>query len=360
MEAIERCRTAALGGHLEVCSACGHESPAYNSCRNRHCPKCQGLRQLRWLEQRKARLLPTHYFHVVFTLPRELHPLALRNRRLVFGLLFAAAAQSLLALGQDSKHVGGQLGISAVLHTWSRQLLFHPHIHCIVTGGGLSADGQQWHRARKDYLFPVRALGALFRGKLLAALDRARRDGQLRLPAVDNDFDALLSALYRKHWVVYCKRPFGGPEQVYRYLGRYTHRVALSNHRLVAVTDEQICFKTRDGATTSCSPEQFIGRFLLHILPPHFVRIRHFGLLASGNVTTKLARARRLLAQAAPATLSCDAPTTDAARLDWQSLLLLHYGLDLATCPRCGSRARRRVALRPSRAPPSATTPVAA
>src|ERR1700689_1397644 len=219
---IERCRTAALGGHLDVCTACGHEKPSYNSCRNRHCPKCQALAQARWIDKRVERLLPVHYFHVVFPPPSELRGVAMRSRELCFDLLFASAAETLLALARDPKRLGAELGVTMVLHTWTRALLFHPHVHAIVTGGGLSEDGSSWVGTRPNFLFPVRVIGALFRGKMLAALERARDHGLVTLDDVD------VAALRQKSWIVYAKRPFGGPEQVIRYLGRYTHRVGIS------------------------------------------------------------------------------------------------------------------------------------
>src|SRR5665213_2380874 len=227
LDAIARCRTAALGGHVDVCDACGHADISYNSCRNRHCPKCQSLAQARWLERRMQRVLPTHAFHVVFTLPSQLRPLALANRTLLFDLLFACAAETLLELGRDPRWLGAELGITSVLHTWTRELLFHPHVHCIVTGGGLSSDGQRWIGTRKDFLFPVRVLGALFRGKFLARLRLAHARGDLYLPAPAH-FERLCNQLQRKRWIVYARPPFGGPQHVFRYLGRYTHRVGLS------------------------------------------------------------------------------------------------------------------------------------
>jgi hypothetical protein len=230
---ITRCRTAALGGHVDACSKCDFQRPAYNSCRNRHCPKCQALPQQRWVEARMERVLPTHYFHVVFTLPSELHSLARLNRAVVFETLLRTAADTLLTLGRDPRWLGApaQLGITTVLHTWTRDLRFHPHAHCIVTGGGLSLAQTHWIAAPPDFIFPVAVLGALFRAKLLAALDRAREQGRLRVGPhhSDRDFRTLRRRLRRKSWVVYAKRPFGGPAQVHRYLGRYTHRVAISN-----------------------------------------------------------------------------------------------------------------------------------
>ncbi len=234
---ILRCRTASLGGHLEVCSACGFQRPAYNSCRNRHCPKCQGLSQARWVARRMKRVLPTHYFHVVFTLPAELHSIARHNRALIFELLLRSAAAALLELGRDPKWLGqaAQLAVTTVLHTWTRDLRFHPHAHCIVSGGGLATNGSCWVPASHDFLFPVHVLGALFRGKVLAAIEEARRGGQLVMPESEQGRASRrrLARLHDKSWVVYAKRPFGGPKQVHRYLGSYTHRVAISNARLI-------------------------------------------------------------------------------------------------------------------------------
>ncbi len=346
MRDIMRCRTAELGGHLDVCAACGDRQPSYNSCRNRHCPKCQGLRQLLWLEGRKARILPTHYFHVVFTLPSELRAVALRNRALVFGLLFAAASKTLLAFGSDPKRLGAQLGITAVLHTWTRQLHFHPHVHCIVTGGGLSRDGERWVATRPDFLFPVRALGKVFRGKMREGLARAHELGELRL-GEGEVFDNLDEKLRVKNWVVYCKRPFGGPEHVYRYLGRYTHRIAITNHRLVSVTDDDVVFKTKNGDFAVCSPTTFISRFLQHVLPPRFVKIRHYGLMAGANAKTRLERARQLLEPDA------NHPADLIVVLDWIELLARDFEIDIAVCLRCHQRARYRTSLPRERAPPA-------
>lgn len=363
--AIERCRTAELGGHLDVCLDCGLEEPAYNSCRNRHCPKCQALAQARWVAGRMARLLPVGYFHVVFTLPSELRPLARSHRALVFDLLFRCAADSLLELGQDPARLGAQLGLSAVLHTWTRELLFHPHMHCIVTAGGLGADGQHWVHSRPEHLLPVQALAPLFRGKLLAALRREHGRGRLELPPtpgvpVDPEaFDRLLGALYRKDWHVYAKRPFGGPEQVLRYLSRYTHRVGISNDRLVSMDEHGVTFRTKAGKAISLPAEQFLGRFLEHVLPAGFVKIRHYGLMAPGNVNTKLALARHLLSAAAEPAGTAAAPPTggasSAALPSWQQLLKLLTGIDLGRCPRCGGSNMTRLPLpcSPARSPPA-------
>jgi predicted Zn-ribbon and HTH transcriptional regulator len=298
MRAIAHCRTEALGGHVDVCEQCGHASPSFNSCRNRHCPKCQSLDQARWIEERKARLLPTSYFHVVFTLPANLRQLALRNQRRFYDLLFSAASATLLELGRDEKRLGGQIGITAVLHTWRRDLQFHPHLHCIVTGGGLAPNEDRWIRARggERYLFPVKVLSRLFRGKFLDELSCAVDRGEIDLGELtDEAFLSLKKTLYNKEWVVYAKRPFAGPVQVFLYLGRYTHRVGLSNQRLRSIDANGITFSTKDGGSVTVSPDEFIRRFLLHVLPRGFFKIRHFGLMASGNATTKLEVARQLL-----------------------------------------------------------------
>ncbi len=316
MRHLVACRTAVLGGHVDACAACGFLKVSYNSCRDRHCPKCQAARRAEWLETRLERLLPVEYFHVVFTLPEQLQPLALKNRRVIYDLLFRAASQAMLQLAADPKRLGAQVGFTAVLHTWGQNLLFHPHLHCVVTGGGLSLDGTRWVPARRGYLLPVKVLGKLFRGKFLAGLQEAYDAGELRLtgsvatltePAY---FRELLTTLYRRNWIVYAKPPFGGPEQVYRYLGRYTHRVAISNGRLVSLENGQVRFRYKDYADGSkwkvmrLSAEEFLRRFLLHVLPKRFVVIRHYGLLASRNVSTRLKRCRELLDAASTATRS--------------------------------------------------------
>ena len=351
--AVQACRTSVLGGHVDVCEDCGHERPSYNSCRNRHCPKCQALAQARWVQQRRERILPVPYFHVVFTLPAELKPLALRNRPVVFDMLFRAVSATLQTLGRDPNRLGGQLGFTVVLHTWTRDLRFHPHLHCIVTGGGLSPDGTRWISARRDYLFPVQVLARLFRGKLVAALTSEYRDGRLNLTddlADPQAFEALRRTLFDKDWVVYSKRPFAGPEQVYSYLGRYTHRVAISNHRILSVTDDSVTIATRGAATATMTPQQFIRRFLNHVLPAGFVKIRHYGLLASANVCTKLEVARRLLL--ADSTKSSTSKPYHADD-DWKTLHEELTGVDPRVCPACGSRRIRALPLcQPNHPPP--------
>ena len=341
LRAVARCRTADLGGYVDVCDLCGLKVIAYNSCRNRHCPKCQALAQARWIAQRMERVLPTHYFHVVFTLPSELRALAMVNREQIFTLLFTCAAQTLLELGRDPKRLGAELGMTSVLHTWTRELLFHPHVHSIVTGGGLSLDGTRWIETKPDFLFPVRVIGALFRGKFLDGLLRAHARGELLFqgPAAKladpRRLACLRDKLYRMRWVVYAKPPFGGPEQVFRYLGRYTHRVGLSNQRLLSIDERGVTFRTKGEGTATVSPEVLLDRFLLHVLPKGFVKIRHYGLMAASNVPTKLAAARRLLD---PPTAE---PATPHAPQDFRELLLALTGVDLRRCPRCGGTMTR-------------------
>lgn len=352
---IRRCRTAELGGHKDSCAACGHvEGFSYNSCRNRHCPKCQSLAQARWVEQRMTRMLPTHAFHVVFTLPRQLRRLALVNPGLVFDGLFACAAASLLELARDPRRLGAELGVTTVLHTWARDLRFHPHIHCIVTGGGLSLDAQRWVAAPRNYLLPVRALGELFRGKLLDALADAHRDGALRFdgPAAsfaDPDrFRALVHKLRRLRWVVYCKPPFGDSDQVVRYLGQYTHRVGISNHRLVSLGEHAVTFRTRGDSTVTLPVGELLRRFVLHVLPKGYVKIRHHGLFAAGNIHTKLERARSLVERDRPAVATAEvAPRPARAPRDFRELLLALTGTDLRACSRCGALAVVRGPLDP-------------
>lgn len=351
--ALQQCRTAALGGHLQVCSDCGFSQPAYNSCRDRHCPKCQSLRQAQWLELRRERLLPVPYFHVVFTLPSVLRRLCRRNDRAMYNLLFSAASQTLLRLGQDPKWLGGRLAVTAVLHTWTRELQYHPHLHCIVSAGGLSLDGTRWILGSTRYLFPVAVLSALFRGlfvdglKKLVAREQVRLDGQ--------DFSSLLQVLHREPWVVYAKRPFGGPEQVFRYLGRYTHRVGISNQRLISMDEQGVCFATKNGKQLTLPPQEFIRRFLLHVLPEGFVKTRHYGLWASGKAQQGLEVARTLLqrqqeqAAALRPSLGCNDEAEDltpeaepdgeeeSQAEDFIQRLLRLCGIDISRCPACQS-----------------------
>jgi hypothetical protein len=291
--AITRCRTAVLGGHRDQCSDCGHTAISYNSCRNRHCPRCQGNARLRWLQARQRELLPTRYVHVVFTLPRELAPLALQNKRLIYKLLFHASAETLLEIGRDPRHLGAEIGFFSVLHTWDQRLQHHPHIHCVVAAGGLAPDHARWISSRQSFFLPVRVLSRVFRGKFVAALKTAFRDstlefhGQLAALTEPRAFSSWLRLLFRQDWVVYSKPPFGGPEHVLRYLGAYTHRVAISNHRLLALADGRVRFRWRDSAHNNqkrimtLPVDEFLRRFLLHLLPRGFMRIRNFGFLAN-------------------------------------------------------------------------------
>ncbi|MBI3146239.1 MAG: IS91 family transposase [Pseudogulbenkiania sp.] len=360
LRAIAACRTPVLGGRVDVCAKCGDERPVFHSCRNRHCPACQSLTQARWIEGRMARLLPTDYFHVVFTVPDDLlAPLAMRNRALFFDVLFAAGSKTLLALGNDGKRLGALVGLTAVLHTWTRDLRFHPHLHCIVTGGGLSADGR-WRATKRDYLFPVSVLSALFRGKVLAALDEAYRAGVLDLRGVagfgggeladDAAWRRLKRKLYRTKWVSYAKPPFAGPESVYQYLGRYTHRVGLSNHRLLSATEELVTFRTRGEETTTLHPHEFLRRFLQHVLPNGFVKLRHYGLLAPGNVNTKLVAARAVLEakRSLPAVMTEPVIATAVAATTWADLLQRLAGVDVTHCAKCGGTIYSRPLERPA------------
>ena len=373
LRALANCRTAALGGHVDRCQDCGYERPAYNSCRNRHCPKCQALDAARWLAARMETLLPVPYFHVVFTLPGQLAPIVLRNRCRLFGLLFRVASETLLTLGHDPDRLGAQIGATMVLHTWTRDLRFHPHVHAVVTGGGLSTDGQRWVAADPAYLFPVRVLSRLLRSKMLALIRQEHERDALELPdelLPAHAWSALLSRLYDTEWVTYAKAPFAGPEQVLAYLGRYTHRVALSNHRLLEVTHESVTLRTRGQDAATMAPVELLRRFLLHLLPRGFVRIRHYGLLAASHLATRLPAARRLLGDSAgrhsgdnsadlQATAAPDPPPASqrpaGATTDWRTLFSALTGIDTSRCPACRSAAwvRRPLATAPTtRAPP--------
>jgi hypothetical protein len=321
--AIAACRTALLGGHRETCDHCGATRLTFNSCRNRHCPTCQAQASARWIEARRAELLPIPYFHVVFTLPHALNPLAQGNPRVIYTLLFRAAAETLLTFGRDPRHLGGTIGVTAILHTWSQTLTQHVHVHCLVTGGALSRDRTRWIRGRATFLFPVKALSVVFRAKYLAGLQRAFSEGQLTFaagtaPLADaGRFAALLAPLRATPWVVYAKRPFGGPTQVLKYLGRYTHRIAISNARLVSLVDGVVQFRWKDYAeggrpkVMALGVEEFLRRFLLHVLPRGFVRIRHFGLLANRQRRTAIIRARQLLGAPTPAATADTEPAAD-------------------------------------------------
>jgi predicted Zn-ribbon and HTH transcriptional regulator len=314
---LARCRTAALGGHRQRCDRCGYEDFSYNSCRNRHCPKCQASTRAEWLEKEAANLLDVPYFHVVFTLPAEVGPLALQNRREIYGALFRAASDTLSTIARDPKHLGAEPGFLMVLHTWGQNLLLHPHVHCVVPGGGISPDGSRWIPCRAGFFLPVRVLSRLFRGKFLALLEGLYKNGKLSFfgqlaPLRDRSaWEAFLAPLRKAEWVVYSKPPFGGARQVLKYLARYTHRVAISNRRILSLSGGKVRFRWKDYAhgskqrTMELAAGEFIRRFLLHVIPPGFVRIRHYGFLANRLRVKKLEIARALLghpaAEAGPA-----------------------------------------------------------
>jgi hypothetical protein len=339
MRRLASCRTAVLGGHVDACAGCGFVRVSYNSCRDRHCPKCQAGQRAAWLDKRLERLLPVPYFHVVFTLPDSLQPLILQNQRALDDLLFRSASAALLTLAADPKRLGAQVGFTAILHTWGQNLLFHPHLHCVVTGGDLSPDGTRWVAGAARYFLPVRMLSKLFRGKFLAGLWAAYAAGALVLSGAAAGltdrpaFQRLVDDLYRRPWVVYAQPPFGGPEHVFRYLGRYSHRVAIANSRLVSHDDGLVSFTWRDYADASrvkvmrLTAEEFIRRFLLHVLPRGFVRVRHFGLLAGSNVATKLPRCRELLRE--------PARPDQGPKKTWVDRVLEWTGADPTRCPHC-------------------------
>jgi len=343
MRAIEICRTALLGGHVDECDQCGALKISYNSCRNRHCPKCQCLDKERWLEARKRDLLPSRYFHVVFTLPDLLRPLALRNQKVLYQLLFRASSETLKELSEDPRHLGAEIGFIALLHTWSQALMDHPHLHCIVTAGGLSLDGRQWIPCKGEFLIHVKVLSRLFRGKLLAYLKEAYEKARLAFPGKiaslkeKKVFNALLNDLYEKEWVVYCKPPFQSPQTVMDYLARYTHRVAISNDRLVKLKDGKITFRYRDRnhndqiRLMTLDASEFIRRFLLHILPDGFVKIRHYGILSTRNRKTKLVQCKALLG-----VHHHTDQDQEKTKVPWEDLLEQITGVDPRICPYCG------------------------
>src|SRR4249919_864767 len=344
MSAIERCRTAALGGHVARCQneACAHTVIAYNSCRNRHCPKCQGAAARRWLAEREAELLPVGYFHVVYTLPAQLRDIAYQNKRVIYHLLMKASAEATLTIAADPKHLGARTGIVAVLHTWGSALTHHPHVHMIVPGGGLSEDGARWVSSRPGFLMHVNVLSRLFRGRFLTMLVKAHAQGRLKFfgdhaALVDRRaFKRFLAPLRKSEWVVHTKNPFAGPEQVLRYLSRYTHRVAISNRRLVSVNDNGIAFRWKDyridgpdrWKTMTLTAHEFIRRFLIHVLPKGFHRIRHYGLFAKSNRAANIARARELLGA-----------TPSAVEPEEHKVAALNEPHVLpCPCPRCGGQ----------------------
>ena len=339
MRAIESCRTAALGGHVERCGDCGHQRVAYNSCRNRNCPKCQGLARAQWLEDRQAELLDVPYFHVVFTVPAEIEVIAFQNQAVVYDILFRAASETLRTIAADPKHLGAEIGFLAVLHTWGQNLMHHPHVHCLVPGGGIAPDGQSWIACRPGFFLPVRVLSRMFRGLFLHYLEKAFAAGELRFfsayrplhePAA---FRRYLIPLHETEWVVHAKRPFAGPAQALDYVGRYTHRVAISNNRLLSMDDGKVRFRWkdyRDGnrqKTMTLDGGEFIRRFLIHVLPDGFHRIRYFGFLGNCQRARKLALCRELLGMAPPG--PADPP------VDYRDRFEALTGRSLRECPHC-------------------------
>ena len=351
LRAIELCRTAALGGHLERCDQCGHERNAYNSCANRHCPQCQSLARALWLARRQAELLRCEYFHVVFTLPQRLAALALQNKREMYGLLFRATAETLLEIAADPQHLGAQIGFFCILHTWGQTLTMHPHLHCVVPGGGISLDGSRWVSCRRpDFLFPVRVLSDRFRNLYLRYLQKSfaagklRFHGQLRKLSDPKNFARHLAPLRHRKWVVYAKPPFGGPERVLDYLSRYTHRVAISNHRLKELKQGQVTFAYKDyqhegqQKEMTLSADEFLRRFLLHVLPDGFQRIRHYGLLSNRYRAENLARCRKLLTMPEPVRQLLG---------DYRERCQQLSGHDPLLCPECKSGSMVRIGFLP-------------
>jgi hypothetical protein len=341
-KALMACRTAELGGHADVCDTCGHEEISYNSCRNRHCPKCQGAATAAWLESQQANLLPVSYAHVVFTVPALLGPVALQNPRVVYGLLFRAVSQTLLQVAATPRHLGAQIGFLAILHTWGQNLMHHPHLHCVVPAGGISLDGESWVDCKNGFFLPVRVLSRLYRGKLLALLENAYATGKLQLHGElerlhdPGSFQRLIAEAWRVEWVVYAKPPFGGAEAVLRYLARYTHRVAISNRRILEVSDDHVRFTWKDYRSGGqkrvmrLETTEFVRRFLLHVLPRRFVKIRYYGFLAQSQRSTALRRSRELLgastqasAEDSPVNNGCSTPSPEAD------------GPTVAVCPQC-------------------------
>lgn len=364
MSAIESCRTKELGGHIEVCEECGHERISYNSCRNRFCPKCNFLKREQWVLDREKHLLPITYYHIVFTIPDDLNRLCLVNQKVMYDILFKSASETISDLAKDEQHIGGKVGFLCVLHTWGQNLVDHPHLHCIVTGGGLSNDGRKWvipkkTTPKKDFFIHVHVISALFKKKFLAYLKGAYQSGELKfigeIEALKSrtQFQALIDNLYNKKWVTYCKKPFGGPEKVIRYLGRYSHRVAISNNRIVKLEDGKVTFKWRDYRDVSKNKQmtvsafEFIRRFLLHILPKGYFKIRYYGLLSSRNLATNLERCKQLLEVAAKI-------AEQAEKLKWDELMFELFGIDVWLCPNCqkGRLVLKQVIAKNSHAPP--------
>jgi hypothetical protein len=355
MGSIEACRTSALGGHIDECEECGHTKIYYNSCRNRHCPTCQNLAKEKWIEARNEDLLGTSYFHIVFTIPEEINGVALRNSKEVYSILFKAASETLLELARDEKYLGAEIGFSTILHTWGQNLMHHPHIHCIVPAGGLSFDKIRWINSRKKFFIPVKVLSRKFRGKFLAYLQKAYYDKKLKFVGQIKDlgeshiFQCFISNLRQKEWIVYCKPPFKSAEYVLQYLGRYTHKVAISNNRIVFNGNGYVTYKWRDYKDNNkekymtVSAEEFIRRFLLHVLPDKFVKIRHYGILANRNRKTKLKLCKRLTG------IKNNKITIPNKKLSIEEFILKLTGKDITKCPCCeDGKMIRKCKVKPS------------
>ncbi len=335
MRHIESCRTAELGGHVDKCDACGNERISYNSCRDRHCPKCQFLKKEKWLENRLNDFLPITYFHVVFTIPDSLNSLMLNNQEQLYNIFFRSISETLKELAADKKHIGALIGFIGVLHTWGQSLPYHPHIHCIVTGGGLSDDRNKWIPAKNKFLFPVKVMGKFFRGKFLSYLKKEYLQGTIKFTDTNNIFNKLIDDLYKINWVVYVKPPFKKAETVFEYLARYTHRIAISNHRIIKIENDKVFFHWRDYADgnkkkiMALDAHEFIRRFLLHVLPKKYVKIRHYGLFSN--------KSRRVLLESCRKALRVNQKKHEAAVEQWKQTLLRLTGIDMDSCPCCGN-----------------------
>lgn len=346
---IEDCRTSALGGHVDCCEDCGETRISYNSCRNRHCPKCQTLAKEKWLESRKNDLLPVSYFHTVFTIPQELNYLVLLNQKVMYSILFKAASETLLELARDKKYLGAEIGFTMILHTWGQNLMNHPHVHCIVPSGGLSLKGDKWINSKENFLMPIKIISRKFRGKFLSYLREEYKvnnnlvfTGETKELKRKDVFNAYIDKIYKTEWVVYCKPPFGSAEHVLEYLGRYTHRVAISNNRIVALENGYVVFKWRDYSDNNIekymtiSADEFIRRFLMHILPSKFVKIRHYGILSNRNRITKLNKCKMILK------VSKSKEDREMLKLSTAELILKLTGKDICVCPICNGKMIRK------------------
>jgi hypothetical protein len=350
---IISCRTSELGGHVDECEDCGHTRISYNSCRDRHCPKCQTLKKERWLLDRKDDLLPVSYFHVVFTIPQELNFFTLTNQKEMYSILFKSASETLLELSRDKKYLGAEIGFTTILHTWGQNLMNHPHVHCVVPSGGLSLDGNRWINSKKDFFIPIKVLSRKFRGKFLYYLKKEYYNnpklkfvGDTEQLKYKDVFGSFIDNLYKKEWIVYCKPPFGSPEHVLEYLGRYTHRVAISNNRIVYFDNGLVVFKWRDYRDNNkekfmtVTAEEFIRRFLLHVLPQKFVKIRHYGILSNRNRMTKLKKCKKILKVSSP-------KNDTKIKLNTAELLFKITGIDLNICPCCSGKMINKKKLDP-------------